>query len=70
MIELYVIVSAFFGWSFISRLQRNITVFTTISNYIIFKLILSVLIGWAITPFYLIFLIGKVIKFLKVPSKT
>lgn len=69
MIELYVIVSAFFGWNFISRLQRNITVFTTISNYFIYKLILSVFIGWAVTPFYLIFLIAKFIRSLTAPSK-
>lgn len=69
MIELYVVVSAFFGWSFISRLQRNITVFTTISNYIVYKLILSVLIGWAVTPFYIVFLIFKFIRSFTKPPK-
>lgn len=64
--EWYVILSSFFGWKFITKLQRNFIVFTTISNYIIFKLILSVLIGWAVTPFYLF---GYVMKMINRRSK-
>ncbi|MNB77184.1 hypothetical protein D3C75_238670 [compost metagenome] len=46
MIEIYVLLSIPFGWKFISKLQRNITVFTTNSNYIVYKVILSVFVGW------------------------
>ncbi|WP_372663789.1 hypothetical protein [Cohnella sp.] len=62
MIPVYVLLSIPFGWAFISKLQKNITVFTTISNYIVYKIILSTFIGWAVTPFYLIYYIIKMIR--------
>ncbi|MNI25695.1 hypothetical protein D3C73_793610 [compost metagenome] len=67
MIELYVLLSIPFGWKFISKLQRNITVFTTISNYIVYKVILSVFVGWAVTPFYLIGYLLKLVRVFKPP---
>ncbi|WP_339281302.1 hypothetical protein NST94_22205 [Paenibacillus sp. FSL H8-0282] len=68
MIELYVLLSIPFGWKFISKLQRNITVFTTISNYIVYKIILSVFVGWAVTPFYLISFLFKLVRMINPPS--
>ncbi len=62
MISAYVLLCIPFGWAFISRLQRNVTVFTSISNYIIYKIILATFIGWAVTPFYLIYLIFKMVR--------
>ncbi|MDQ0086743.1 hypothetical protein J2T12_000137 [Paenibacillus anaericanus] len=62
MIGVYVLLSIPFGWSFISKLQKNITVFTTISNYIVYKMIISTFIGWAVTPFYLLYYIFKIIR--------
>lgn len=62
MIAVYVLLSIPFGWALISRLQRNVTVFTTISNYIVYKIILSTFIGWAVTPFYLIYFIFKAVR--------
>jgi len=59
LIAIYVVLSIPFGWTFISKLQKNVTVFTTISNYIIYKIILSTFIGWAVAPFYLIYYIFK-----------
>ncbi|SDF03460.1 hypothetical protein SAMN04488542_10521 [Fontibacillus panacisegetis] len=70
MIEIYVFLSIPFGWKFISKLQRNITVFTTISNYIVYKIILSVFVGWAVTPFYLIGYLFKFVRMFNSPSKT
>ncbi|MEK3984265.1 hypothetical protein MHB77_12785 [Paenibacillus sp. FSL K6-3166] len=70
MIELYVLLSIPFGWKFISKLQRNITVFTTISNYIVYKIILSVFVGWAVTPFYLIGYLFKLVRMFNPPSST
>lgn len=67
MIEIYVLLSIPFGWKFISKLQRNITVFTTISNYIVYKVILSVFVGWAVTPFYLIGYLLKLVRVFKPP---
>lgn len=65
MIALYVIISIPFGWAFISKLQKNVTVFTTISNYIVYKTILATFIGWAVTPFYLIYFIFKIFQAVK-----
>ncbi|MCM3700338.1 hypothetical protein [Paenibacillus macerans] len=62
MIAIYVVLSVPFGWAFISKLQKNVTVFTTISNYIVYKSILSTFIGWAVTPFYLIYFIFKMFR--------
>ncbi len=62
MIAVYVLLCIPFGWAFISRLQRNVTVFTSISNYIVYKIILATFIGWAIAPFYLIYIIFKMIR--------
>jgi hypothetical protein len=62
MIPIYVVLAIPFGWMFISKLQRNIDVFTTISNYIVYKIILSTFIGWAVLPFYLIYYIFKIIR--------
>ncbi|WP_405168612.1 hypothetical protein [Paenibacillus sp. FSL H3-0286] len=70
MIELYVLLSIPFGWKFISKLQRNVTVFTTLSNYIVYKIILSVFVGWAVTPFYLIGYLFKLIRVFNPPSST
>ncbi|ASA23377.1 hypothetical protein B9T62_22760 [Paenibacillus donghaensis] len=67
MIEIYILLSIPFGWKFISKLQRNITVFTTISNYIVYKIILSVFVGWAVTPFYLIGYLLKLVRVFKPP---
>lgn len=60
--ELYVVISAIFGWMFISKLQRNFVIFTTISNYIVVKDILALFTGWAVTPFYIIGYLLKIIK--------
>ncbi|SFS44975.1 hypothetical protein SAMN04488601_101734 [Paenibacillus sp. 453mf] len=62
MIATYVLLSIPFGWAFISRLQRNVTVFTSISNYIVYKIIISTFIGWAVTPFYLVYYIMKIVQ--------
>ncbi|GEM_PF-3580216 len=70
MIEIYVLLSIPFGWKFISKLQRNITVFTTISNYIVYKIILSLFVGWAATPFYLIGYLLKIIRLFNASSNT
>lgn len=70
MIEIYVLLSIPFGWKFISKLQRNITVFTTISNYIVYKIILSLFVGWAATPFYLIGYLFKLIRLFNTSSNT
>jgi hypothetical protein len=70
MIEIYVLLSIPFGWKFISKLQRNITVFTTISNYIVYKIILSLFVGWAATPFYLIGYFLKLIRLFNTSSST
>jgi uncharacterized membrane protein len=68
--ELYVVISAIFGWMFISKLQRNFVIFTTISNYIVVKAILALFTGWAVMPFYLIFFIFKIIRwFIRVRTK-
>lgn len=70
MIELYVLLSIPFGWKFISNLQSNVSVFTTISNYIVYKIILSVFVGWAVTPFYLIGYLLKLIRVFNPTSST
>ncbi|SEO59436.1 hypothetical protein SAMN04487895_10967 [Paenibacillus sophorae] len=70
MIEIYVLLSIPFGWKFISKPQRNITVFTTISNYIVYKIILSLFVGWAVTPFYLIGYLFKLIRLFNTSSNT
>lgn len=70
MIEIYVLLSIPFGWKFISKLQRNITVFTTISNYIVYKIILSLFLGWATTPFYLIGYLFKLSRLFNASSNT
>lgn len=62
MIAIYVVLSIPFGWAFISKLQKNVAVFTTISNYIVYKIILSTFIGWAVTPFYLIYFIFRMFR--------
>ncbi len=62
--ELYVVISAIFGWMFISKLQRNIVIFTTISNYIVVKAILALFTGWAVMPFYLISYVFKFIRYI------
>lgn len=62
MIAVYVLLCIPFGWAFISRLQKNVTVFTSISNYIVYKIILATFIGWAVAPFYLIYFVFKIIR--------
>ncbi|CAM4344356.1 hypothetical protein FHS16_002511 [Paenibacillus endophyticus] len=62
--ELYIVISSIFGWLFISKLQRSFIIFTTISNYIVVKAILSVLIGWALMPFYLISYLFKFVRYI------
>lgn len=53
--EIYVMLSVPFGWMFLSKLQKGFIFFTTLQNYFVVKAILSVLIGWAVTPFYLVY---------------
>jgi hypothetical protein len=57
----YAIISAFFGWKFISRIQRNFVFFTTITDYFLTKFILSFLVGWIVAPFYILSFIFKMI---------
>lgn len=55
----YALLSIPFGWMFISKLQRNFVIFTSVSNYIIVKLILATFTGWIVTPFYILSYIFK-----------
>jgi len=62
MVETYVIISFPFGWMFLSKLQEGVTIFTTISNYIIVKGLLSFFVGPFVMPFYLIYYGFKLIR--------
>lgn len=60
VLNAYAFFSIPFGWIFISKLQRNYVIFTSISNYIIVKLILATVTGGFVAPFYIISFIFKV----------
>lgn len=64
MPEIYAFISIPFGWMFLSKLQEGFVIFTTISNYIVMKFILSLLIGPFVTPFYLIYYGFKLIRWI------
>lgn len=61
MQNIYYIVATIVGWIFLSNLQRksSIVIFAAIDKYIVAKVILSLIIGIFITPFYLIYIILK-----------
>lgn len=63
---IYAVVATICGWYIISKFQGNFVIFTTISNYIVMKLIWSFILGVFITPFYGAYLLLKlVVKILK-----
>lgn len=61
MQTIYYIIATVVGWIFLSNLQRKsgVVIFAAIDKYIVIKIILSLIIGIFITPFYLIYLILK-----------
>lgn len=65
----FVAVTVPFGWMFLSMLQKNFIIFTSIEKYIVSKFILSLFIGWAVAPFYIIYWIFKFMKFNKSSMK-
>lgn len=64
LVNLYVLISIPFGWATLSKIQKGFVIFGAIDQYIIMKFILSFCIGWAVTPFYMLAFIFKIIKFL------
>ena len=58
--NIYGILSIPFGWIFISKIQRNFVIFTTIGNYVIVKLIFATFTGWLVTPFYVLGFIYRI----------
>lgn len=68
VLNTYALLSIPFGWMFISKLQRNLVFFTSISNYILMKLVLSTVTGGFVAPFYVFGFIFKL--FFKKKSKT
>ena len=63
---IYALIATICGWHIISKFQGNFVIFTTISNYITMKLMFSFILGVFITPFYVAYLLLKlVVKVLK-----
>lgn len=63
--NVYALVALFFGWRLISKIQdsSHIIFFTTVSNYVVGKIVLSILLGTFITPFCVLWYIGKAIRY-------
>lgn len=59
---IFVAVTVPFGWNFLSKVQRNFIVFAPIEKYIVGKFIVSLFIGWAVAPFYIIYWLFKLYK--------
>lgn len=52
MLEGYVMIAAIYSWFTWSKIQRkmNVTVFTSVNQYIIGKMLLCLFTGWFIMP--------------------
>ena len=59
--QIYLVIATICGWHFISKLQGNFVIFTTLGDYLITKFMASFILGSFITPFYLIYLTVKIV---------
>lgn len=61
--EILALACAPFGWMFISKLERSMVILTSIEGMIAWKIfgkpIVSIIIGWAVAPFYILGFIFK-----------